>query len=302
MLLFLFAAQAGAQALEAGLSVSGATLDIGEPLFVTFEVENHSPDDVLLPINFFTMNAKGRTGLYFSMVGPGGSELANSCSPETPSDIDYPLALAPGEYHGRRNIRLSDCFDMKPAGPYTLTAVFTSAGGGDELWRGSLKSGAIAITVRESEARMKMKRAALLVEKWRGEYELSSAMAYRRELVSLGTPAAPAVIEALEETRDYSMASDLLAVLGELPCRESGDALVEFMLSAGEREYDSDVPGGFSAAGMLSGAAVQAMEKLAGYDLMREKKMFVGADVKVLWGNWWEKNRATFPRAVPENM
>ncbi len=303
VLLFLFVAVPAAHCrpIESFLYINNDTLNIGDPLFVNIEVENRTSADVRLPLNFFTMNEKGRTGLFFSLSDPAGIELANSCSPESPPDSDMPLVLAPGEFHGRKNIKLSECFNMKPAGVYSLTAIFTSADTDDQVWAGTLKSQTLAITVKESEVRIKQKQAAKLVNQWIENYKLSTAMAYRSNIASLGTPAVPAIIKALDKSDNYSMASDLLALLGELPCREAGDALIEFMRSADDRKFKSNVPGGFSASGMLSGAAIRSMEKLAGYNLMREKKMFVGTDVAVLWSNWWKNNRPAYPRAVPED-
>lgn len=303
---FLVAVTPAVSCVAAGLSPLLVSLSqitdkarSGEVFLVDLRVENISGKTILLPSDFFIPAAGDSTG--YSFVVKSGSEekgvfcpLADNVAPESN------IVLAPGEYHGFSGLALSDCFRFTKAGEFSVKAVFKSTGG-PGVWNGTAESTPIAFEVLESRAIKTSGEAKALIAYWKNNYDILTAPGYKRKLLELGLPAAIPAAEVLDSSDSYPLVSDLLSVLSALPCQESGDALIKFIKSAPGREYESNMPEGFSAGGMLVGEALIAIEKMSREDLKLEKRLNKDTDVAELWETWWKEHRNDFPPAMPED-
>jgi len=296
------AATAGAQAtapLKATLSGMAAEIGAGDNILVSFEVRNTSEEPLELPASFFTPSDAEGSGLFFTVVAPDGSVLPRKCKSLDTSESEGTVPFRSGEYHGRNNYNLSWCFDTEMPGEYTIYATFTSRGGGRGTWKGAVESNAVKVQIKESPTRKINLSTRGILQAWKENYDITTTEYYKKKIAAQGPAAAPVVAAALETNDYYPFVSDLLDLLGDLRCRESGDALLAFMIKAPDREFVSNMPVGFSAGKMLAGEAAQNMQEMTGEDLKLPRRIMPDATIDELWTWWWSQNRDSFVPAQP---
>ena len=71
------------------------------------------------------------------------------------------------------------------------------------------------------------------------------------------------------------------------------------MKTAPGRKFETNMPEGFSAGGMLMGEAALSMTDMTGEDLKIARKILPSAETAELWDWWWKQNRPSFSRAAP---
>jgi len=124
-------------------------------------------------------------------------------------------------------------------------------------------------------------------------YDYHASGAAKKSVLSLGTSAVPALADALRAESRLLAAGDIIELLGYLPCRESVDALVLFVVTGGGQRFNSGIGGEFSGASILVDAAVVSLEKISGERFSRDK-----GDLAEQWYSWHEQNRNTFKSAL----
>ncbi len=282
-------------AFKVKLSSSTDSISAGEPVIVSVEITSLSNKPFKVPAHFFGDGAIDGTGLFFTITSDSKDSVKPDCLPARPEYPDATIVIKPGEYHGRKNFDISDCYTFKKAGVYTISAQFSSQSSRADTWKGSVNSNTVKLTVRESETARKAKIADSLVSEWLSKYDYSTAASYKIKLISMGVSSAPAIIASLKTERRLLPVDDLLDVLGSLPCRDSIDALIQFINDAPNKNFTSNMPGDFSSSSILIETAVRSLEKISGKTFTREK-----GDIITKWKEWAAKNREKFPPALPQ--
>jgi hypothetical protein len=287
------AAAAGGD-LAASLSSPTGTISAGDPVILSYEVENLSSKPIKLPAHFFSPMSTDGTGLFFTIIGENGEPVNSICPAERVEFPDATILLQPGEFHGRKSFNIADCFKFSEPGEYTISAQFSSASSKQGTWKGTVSTTPVKIKVREGDARKKVKIADALIAQWLTNYDYTNATDVRKKIVSLGTPAALAVITALGHERRLLAVNDLLDILGSLPCREAADSLIGFAVTAPSTVFESNMPDGFSSSSILTETAFRSLEKIF-------SKSFTVDDgnILALWSKWEKDYRDSLPPAIP---
>ncbi len=265
----------------------------GDPVIVSYDIENRSDSTIILPAHFFGTGATDGTGLFFAILDENRQPLSSKCPPRS---VEYPeatISLRPGEFHGIKAYAISDCFDFPDGHEFTISAEFSSTAQAENVWSGGITTNVTNIKVKESDDRKKTRIADALLAQWLTNYDYRSTTAFKQKLLSLGTPAVPAVAAALERERRPLPANDLLEILSQLPCQESIRALIEFLKAAPDRQFVSNIPNEFTSGGLLVDPALRALEKISTEKFDRNDGNLVEQ-----WESWMVKNIDTFPRAV----
>jgi hypothetical protein len=269
------------------------TINAGEPVKISCEVENSGSADILVPPHFYSPGASDGAGLFFVVKDEAGAPQRSACPPRISPASGAAVSFRPGEYHGIRSFDLSECFSFEEGKTYSISAEYVSRPNTPGAWNGSAISNSVAVSVKEDAAKKKAKAAAELVSQWLDNYDYHSSNAAKKNLLSLGTAAVPALAEALLSETRILAAGDIIELLGFLPCRESADALVLFVVTGGGQRFNGGVGGEFSGASILVDAAIVSLEKLSGERFSRDK-----GDLAEQWYAWHERNRNTFKSAV----
>jgi hypothetical protein len=277
------------------INIEPDTISAGEPFYLSYEIENKSGNPIRVPAHFFGPGASDGTGLFFSIVDSDRQPLNPICPAANPTPSGAFITVYPGEYHGVRRHKLTDCFVFNKSGEYTVAAQFASSARGQGLWYGSAMSNVVKFKVRESEPMKRSRSADELIAQWLTNYDYATAPEYKKKLLSLGLAAAPAIAAALQTERNLLTVNDLLELLGQLPCRESVEALIQFISTAKNIKFTSNVPEDFSSSILLIETSIRSLEKLSG-----EKFDSENGDTTSLWLDWAKKNVNTFRYALPE--
>lgn len=280
--------------LVATLSSPTVSIAAGEPVIISYEVENISYKPILLPAHFFSPGSIDGTGLFFTVVGDNGIPLTSQCKPGHPEFPDATVEILPGEFHGRKSFNIAECFQFTEQGEYSIAAQFSSASAKQYVWKGSISSNSVKIKVKESDARKRAKIADALLSQWLANYESSVPLEMKRKVVSLGTPATIAIAYALKYEKRLLPVDDLLEMLGTLPCREAADALIDFINTAPSRQFTSNMPAGFSPSSILMETAYRSLERIFAKAFKGEEN-----DIAALWNEWVNKHSNTLPPAMP---
>ncbi len=281
-------------ALVATLSSPTKSIAAGEPVIISYEVENTSYNPILLPGHFFSPGSIDGTGLFFTVVGDNGVPLTSLCKPSRSEFPDATVKILPGEFHGRKSFNITECFQFTEQGDYSISAQFSSSSSVPDVWKGSISSNSVNIKVKESDARKRAKIADALLSQWLTNYESNSPAEMKRKVLSLGTPATIAIAYALTREKRLLPVDDLLELLGFLPCRESANTLIDFINTAPSRQFTSNMPAGFSPSSILMETAYRSLEKLFDKAFNQED-----SDIAALWNDWAKKNIDTLPPAMP---
>jgi hypothetical protein len=284
------------QELAALLSSSTQTISAGEPIILSYEVDNQSGMPVRLPAHFFSPIASDGAGLFFNVVGENNQQVNSACPAQRVEFPDATVVIQPGEFHGRKSFNLSECYKLTDPGEYTIAAQFSSQSKKQDVWRGVIVTNTVTIKVRESDARKRAKIADALIAQWLANYDYSTAPGYKKKILSLGTPAAIPVAAALGRERRLLPVNDLLDLLGGLPCRESADALAGFVNSAPTDSFISNMPEGFSSSSIIRETAFRSLEKIFSKTFTVDE-----GNIAELWTNWVKKYRGQLPPALPAN-
>lgn len=292
---FLFPAAARAEGeFAVKLGISTDSIAAGDPVYLSLEIENKSDKPIRVPAHFLGPGATDGAGLFFAVVGENGEALSPTCKPANPSPAGAVININPGDYHGMKKYRLTDCYAFSRPGEYTIAAQFSSASKTEGVWKGTAASNAVKLKVKDSEPMKRTRVADALISQWLANYDYAAAPGYKQKLLSLGLPAAPAIVTALRTERRMLPVNDLLELLGQLSCRESVEALVNFISTAKNLKFTSNMPDEFSSASLLVETAIRSLEKLSGEKFDSEK-----GDVIVRWQDWMKKDLETFPSALP---
>ncbi|MFA6447960.1 MAG: hypothetical protein WCX65_00690 [bacterium] len=279
--------------LTASLSSTTETINAGDPIYISYEVENRSAKPIRLPAHFFSPGSSDGTGLFFSIINETGEPVNTICMPERVEFPDATVVIQPGEFHGRKSFNIAECFKFTDPGEYTVAAQFSSSSTKQGVWKGVISPDSFKIKVRESDAKKKVKIADALIAQWLTNYDYTNATDVRKKIISLGTPASLAVITALKKERRLLAVNDLLDILGSLPCLEAADYLIEFAVSAPSIRFVSNMPEGFSSSSILMETAFRSLEKIFSKSFNVED-----GNTLALWSNWEKDHRDSLPPAI----
>ncbi|HOY64406.1 MAG TPA: hypothetical protein PLK80_02660 [bacterium] len=268
-------------------------INAGEPVKISCEVENAGVAELAVPPHFFSIGASDGAGLFFVVKDEAGSPQRSACPPKIPPALGSAVPFRPGEYHGFRSFDLSQCFVFEEGKTYSISAEYVSRPNTPGAWNGSAMSNPVKVTVKEDTAKKNARAASELVSEWLNNYDYHASGAAKKSVLSLGTSAVPALADALRAESRLLAAGDIIELLGYLPCRESVDALVLFVVTGGGQRFNSGIGGEFSGASILVDAAVVSLEKISGERFSRDK-----GDLAEQWYSWHEQNRNTFKSAL----
>ncbi len=285
------------QSLAALLSSTTSTISAGEPVYVSYEVENQSSKPVRLPAHFFGPLSSDGSGMFFNIVGDDNKPIDSSCAAPAVEYPDATIVIQPGEFHGRKTFNLSECYKFLDPGEYTIAAQFSSRAKNPDVWHGILTTNSVKIKVRESDARKRAKIADALIAQWLTNYDYTTAAAYKQKILSLDTPAAIPVAAALKRERRLLPVNDLLDLLGGFACVESADALIGFVTNTDSYSFVSNMPEGFSSSSIIRETAFRSLEKIFAKSFNDED-----GDVTKQWTDWVAKHRAQLPPAIPADF